>query len=206
MSREIFKAIRSGKVQPVRDALAAGIDPNARTAAGGTLLSEALEEGHTDVARVLIDAGADVNAADEDGLRPLDVAILNAGRAAVRLLIDRGAEVNYVRPDGDSGLMAAGGFGDVALVEMFLSAGADANVPRAIDGLTAADINVIAAHSPDVPAGMRKSSQRILDVLAAAGAKIRTLAEIEAIKDARWRAEQAREERARAKKRRHAAK
>src|SRR5262249_54570654 len=135
----------------------------------------------TDVARVLTDAGADVNAIDEDGLRPLDVAILYAGGAAVRLLIDRGAEVNYVRPDGDTGLMAAGGFGSVALVEMFLAAGADPNVPRALDGLTIADINVICAQSSDGGAGMRKSSRQLLGVLAAAGAKIRTMAEIEAI-------------------------
>src|SRR5262249_5090115 len=111
---------------------------------------------------------------------------------------------NYVRPDGDTGLMAAGGFGSVALVEMFLAAGADPNVPRALDGLTIADINVICAQSSDGGAGMRKSSRQLLGVLAAAGAKIRTMAEIEAIKDARRRAEQAREKRSRVKKRRAA--
>ena len=191
MSRQLFKAIRSGKVLPVREAVAAGADPNAALVKSGTTpLSEALTLGHVDVARALIDSGADVNLLDGDGCRPLEVALQYAGRAVVRLLIDRGAQLNYIGHDGDTGLMAAGGFGDVATVEMFLAAGADPNVAREVDGLTVADIQVCVINSADAPAGMRKSSRRILEVLAAAGAKIRTLEEIEAVKDARWRAEQ----------------
>jgi ankyrin repeat protein len=198
MSRQLLKAIRSGKILPVRAALAGGADPNAAQFKSGlTPLSEALTLGHVDVAQALIDAGADVNAPDGDACRPLDVALLYAGRAAVRLLIERGAEVNYVRDDGDTGLMAAGGFGDVTLVEMFLAAGADPNVARAIDGLTVADIQVCVINSQDAPAGMRKSSRRILDVLAARGVTVRSLEQIEAIKDAQWRAVQRNNERRR---------
>jgi ankyrin repeat protein len=213
MSRALFLAVRAGNVQRVRAALAGGADPNARLEAGWTAvrgrgkrssrpaefddepessptpLTEALTHNHVDVARVLIEAGANVNTADGDGLRPLDVALLYAGRAAVRLLIESGATVNYVRPDGNTGLMEAGGVGDVSLVELFLAAGADPNVTREIDGLTVADIQVLVIASQNCPAGMRKSSKRILDVLAAAGATVRTVEEIERIKDARWRAQ-----------------
>jgi len=189
MSRPLFKAIRSGRVLPVREALADGADPNARLLKTGmTALSEALTCGHVDIARALIEAGADVNAPDGDGCRPLDVALLYAGRPGVKLLIDRGAEVNYIADDGNTGLMAAAGFGDVTLVEMFLAAGADPNVAREVDGLTVADIQVCANNSQDAPAGMRKSSQRILDSLARRGARVRTPAQIEAIKDAQNRA------------------
>jgi ankyrin repeat protein len=185
MSRQLFKAIRSGRVLPVREALAGGADPNARLVRTGmTALSEALTCGHVDIAKALIEAGADVNAADGDGCRPLDVALLYAGRPGVKLLIERGAEVNYIADDGNTGLMAAAGFGDVTLVEMFLAAGADANVAREVDGLTVADIQVCAINSADAPAGMRKSSQRILELLAAKGAKVRTPEEIEVIKAA----------------------
>jgi ankyrin repeat protein len=191
MSRQLFKAIRSGRVLPVRKALAEGADPNARLVKSGiTALSESLTCGHVEIARALVEAGAEVNAPDGDGCRPLDVALLYAGRPAVKLLIDRGAEVNYIADDGNTGLMAAAGFGDVALVEMFLAAGADPNVPREIDGLTVADIQVCTINSQDAPAGMRKSSQRILDVLAARGATVHSMHEIELIQDARWRATQ----------------
>jgi len=191
MSRLLFRAIRSGRVLPVREALADGADPNARLVKSGmTALSEALTCGHVDVARALIDAGADVNAPDGDGCRPLDVALLYAGRPAVKLLIERGAEVNYIADDGNTGLMAAAGFGDAALVQLFLAAGADPNVAREIDGLTVADIQVCTINSQDAPAGMRKSSQRILDLLAARGATVHSIQEIESIKDARWRATQ----------------
>jgi len=202
MNRQLFKAIRSGKVQAVRVALAAGADPNAQQvehAAGEpgiddsgpvlTALSATLTNGHVDVARVLIDAGADLNLPDGDGCRPLDVAILYAGRAAVRLLIERGAEVNYIRQDGDTALMAAAGVGSAAMVEMFLAAGADPNITRQVDGLTVADIQVCCINSLDVPAGMRTSSKRILEVLRKAGAKVHTMEEIEATTDARWRVE-----------------
>ena len=188
MNRALFQAVRAGNLPKVRAALAGGADPNARLASGPTALTEALTHGHTDVVRALTDAGANVNTPDGDGYRPLDVALLYAGRAAVRLLIEGGATVNYVRPDGDTGLMAAGGFGDVSLVELFLAAGADPNVPRKTDGLTVTDIQVIAIASADAPAGMRKSSKRILDALAAAGAAVRTVAEIERLKATRGRA------------------
>jgi uncharacterized protein len=187
MSRELFAALRTGKVRAITAALAAGADPNARNKSGTTALEAALAHESPALAEALIAAGADANAPDGDGLRPLDFAVLYCGPAAVRLLIDRGAAVNYVRADGDPALMAAAGAGDVRLVELFLAAGADPNTPRDIDGLTVADIHVIAAQSQDIPAGMRRSSRRILDVLAAAGATVRTLDEIEAIKDARYR-------------------
>jgi ankyrin repeat protein len=191
MSRQLFKAVRSGKVLPVREALAAGADPNTRLVKSGmTALSEALTCGRVDVARALIDCGADVNALDGDGCRPLDVALLYAGRPGVRLLIERGAEVNYVAHDGDTGLMAAAGFGDVALVEIFLAAGADPNVAREVDGLTVADIQVCAINSQDAPAGMRKSSQRILDVLAARGATVHSPDQIAAIKNSHGRSQE----------------
>ena len=92
MSRQLFKAIRSGRVLPVRKALAEGADPNARLVKSGiTALSEALTCGHVEIARALVEAGAEVNAPDGDGCRPLDVALLYAGRPAVKLLIDRAA-------------------------------------------------------------------------------------------------------------------
>lgn len=187
MSRQLFAAIRAGRIAAVMDALAGGADPNARDRSGMTALNAALTRESVAIADALIAAGADANAADGDGLRPLDFAMLYGGHRAAKLLIDRGAEVDYVRTDGDPALMAAAGAGDVKLVEMFLAAGANPNTPRAIDGLSVADIQVIAAQSADAPAGMKRSSRRILDVLAAAGATVRTIDQIEAIKDAQRR-------------------
>jgi Ankyrin repeats (3 copies) len=187
MSQALFAAIRSGNVKRVTDALATGADPNARNKSGTTALAAALTHESFALAEALIAAGADVNVPDGDGLRPLDLAILYCGPRAVQHLVDQGAEVNYIRSDGDPAIIAAAGPGDSKLVEIFLAAGADPNTPRAIDGLSVADIHVICAQSRDIPAGMKRQSAKILDLLRAAGATIRTMDEIEAIKDAQYR-------------------
>ncbi len=187
MSRALFAAIRAGKIAGVMDALAEGADPNARDRTGLSALAAALTKDSIALIAALIAAGADVNAVGGDGLRPLDFAMLYCGHRAAKLLIDRGAEVDYIRTDGDPGLMAAAGTGEAKLVELFLAAGANPNTSRAIDGLSVADIQVIANRSQDAPAGMKRSSRRILDSLAAAGATVRTIEEIESLKDARRR-------------------
>src|SRR5262249_8786407 len=128
MSRELFRAIRSAKVQPVREALAGGADPNAQDRLGTTApppapvapsaaVATALIGSSAALVTALLDAGADVNASDKDGVRPLDFAMLYGTPATIRLLIGRGAEVNYVRHDGDTALMAAAGGGDLKVVE-----------------------------------------------------------------------------------------
>lgn len=185
MTRALFAAIRAGKISGVMEALDNGADPNARDKTGVTALEAALTKDSIAITEALIAAGADVNGVDGDEMRPLDFAMLYCGHRVAKLLIERGAEVNYVRSDGDTGLIAAAGSGDAKLVEMFLAAGADPNVTRSIDGLSVADIQVIAAGSNDLPAGMKRASRKILDMLANAGATVRTAEEIDALKNAR---------------------
>lgn len=70
----------------VRMLLAAGADPNARSASGGTPLHTAAFTGNTAILQMLLAAGADPTLADDKGHTPLDIA-RDRGHSEVSALI-----------------------------------------------------------------------------------------------------------------------
>ena len=74
--------------------------------------------------------------------------------------------------------MVAGGYRSPKLVAMLLAAGADPNARRAHDGLSAADLCQIAIHQDyctEIPKGIER---KILALLEAAGAEVRSYPEV----------------------------
>jgi hypothetical protein len=81
-----------GHANIVRQALAWGADPDARTPAGCTaLMMAAGTEESVAIAQVLLDAGADPTAADSHGATALSNAVLAQDSGLTRLLLERGA-------------------------------------------------------------------------------------------------------------------
>jgi ankyrin repeat protein len=72
----------------VRMLLAAGADPNARSASGGTPLHTAAFTGDVVMVRLLVAAGADPSIEDEKGRTPLDLARERNQTEAAALLHD----------------------------------------------------------------------------------------------------------------------
>ena len=72
----IHEAAKDGKIEAVKQAIAAGADVNAKGFLDKSPLHKAAYRGHKEVVELLIAEGADVNAlTDEDfGNTPLDVA------------------------------------------------------------------------------------------------------------------------------------
>ena len=68
------EAAMFGKIEAVKQHIAAGADVNAKDEWGTTPLHSAASEGHKEVVELLIEKGADVNAKDVDGDTPLDWA------------------------------------------------------------------------------------------------------------------------------------
>lgn len=58
---ELHRAARQGDVAALKSQLQRGADPNAKDAAGRTLLMDAVEQGQLDAAKLLIQSGADLN-------------------------------------------------------------------------------------------------------------------------------------------------
>jgi len=101
----IYEAARFGKIEAVKQHIAAGVDVNAKQKyTGRTPLDRAAEGGHKEIAELLIEKGADVNAKKEDGQTPLYSAALYSHKEIVELLIANGAEVNAKNKYGETPL------------------------------------------------------------------------------------------------------
>ena len=85
-----------------RALLAAGADPNARSANAFSVLPlhSAVAGDHDDVVAVLLAAGADVNAMQRHGYRPLHGAAQNGAAATVARLLAAGADPSATNDDG----------------------------------------------------------------------------------------------------------
>ncbi len=94
--------VKRADVEGVRAALAAGVNPNARSAdQQGSLLLFAVSLGHAAVVQVLLEAGADVNAPATFGrMSALHIAASHGDLAVLRLLLDAGADPLYQSANG----------------------------------------------------------------------------------------------------------
>ncbi len=134
---ELFAAVLRADASGVRDAVAAGADPNWGSTINGDeptedggALHEAAAFGHTNLIPVLIDAGADIEAIDARGFTPIYRATENGDLVTVRALLDAGAN-----PQGTDGwsfiglepIHYAAKTGNAAVVQALLDAGASAD-------------------------------------------------------------------------------
>lgn len=138
--KDLVRAIRYGEVQPIKDHLRSGGDPDFGEK-GNTLLMEAAYNKQLAVVRVLIEGGADVNADNGAGDSPLSFAMdkpmfsrtpvpddPRVIHQIVGSLLAAGAQVKIppeVAAKRSTPLHAAAKSGDLALMRLFLEKGAE---------------------------------------------------------------------------------
>ena len=90
----LLNAALSGRVDKIRQLLAAGANIEATDVNRMTPVMVAAQHGHSDAVRVLIDAGANLHALAMRQLDLLEVAASGGNVEIVRFLLDRGLPVN----------------------------------------------------------------------------------------------------------------
>jgi len=126
---ELLRAVRTGSLKGVEEALTSGSVPHSRTLREQTPLMLAAccdgEEGLA-IMEKLVAAGCDIEAADESGYTPLMHACANTNFEAAEWLVQRGAAVNAKASNGRTPVMLAtcSSKGSFGLVKFLIQQGA----------------------------------------------------------------------------------
>jgi ankyrin repeat protein len=117
----LLAAVRSGRIEAVRDALAAGADVNATSPDGTTPLIEASGARRGEIVELLLESGAAVDAVNRYGMTALHLAARGADARAVTALLAAGADPAIALPEGETALMAAAKSGNPEVVAALLN-------------------------------------------------------------------------------------
>lgn len=128
----LYGAVSDGDVETARDLVDAGVNVNAKTTAGESILASAVIRSTPEVVQILVEAGADVNARDSFGKPVLFEAISPYDwgpdpQAKLHILVDAGADVNVRDDEGRPVLSEAIRGGNPEIVRILVDAGADVN-------------------------------------------------------------------------------
>ena len=133
----LYDAVADDDAESVRSLIEAGVDVNAKTAGGESILTNAVIRASPEVVHMLVEAGADVNAKDNLGRPVLFEAISPydwgpAAKEVLQILVDAGADVNAKNGDGRPLLAEAIQPGNILtdypeIVRVLVDAGAEVN-------------------------------------------------------------------------------
>ena len=122
-----LESAKHGEVNVVRLFLAAGMNPDAKSENGDTVLMNAIGANADAVAEALLKGGADPNVRTSNGSSALHLAALMGNAQSGQLLVSYKADVNLKSNIGETPLMIAALRGFPEVVQLLLRAGADVN-------------------------------------------------------------------------------
>ena len=122
---DLLVATTQGDLPAIKRHLKAGVDINAETATGGSVLHAAALGTASSVVGFLIEQGAAVDHQDKFGKTPLHCAARQGNAQVVRLLIKKGANINAKAKNGSLPLDWAIKFGRDAIATILTEHGAE---------------------------------------------------------------------------------
>ncbi len=154
LKAKLFRAVKKGAVDQVREVLAAGLHVQTVNGNKWTALHEAARYGHVEIVELLLAAGADPNTRHRQlAYTPLYVATFEAGRASVvRALLQGGAAPSLAMPTGYTPFTNTAKRQDLEAMEILLRGGAMPELAWPIP--TSEVLALVAAHrhaSPQTP-------------------------------------------------------
>ena len=121
-SISLLAAVRGGRIETVREALASGAHVNTESPDGTTPLIEAAGTRRGDIVELLLESGAAVDTVNRYGMTALHLAARSADARAVTALLSAGADPSIALPEGETVLMAAAKSGNPEVVAALLDA------------------------------------------------------------------------------------
>ncbi|EPS38868.1 hypothetical protein H072_7366 [Dactylellina haptotyla CBS 200.50] len=143
----LYTAAQAGFLQPVRQLLRQGMDPNVVGGRFGTPLQAAACKGFPDIVALLLENGADPNFRAGDYVYALQGASSYGHEACVKILLDAGAEINGTGGDYHTAIHAAAYNGHVRVIELLAEYGADIDSPEPVENRTPLTIAASQGHT-----------------------------------------------------------
>ena len=129
--KALFKAIRNGQIEMVKEAIANGANVNTFNINMVSPLHYAVSSSQNDIVKLLISKGADVNfIGGNRGFSPLIVAVFVDNVEGVRMLLANGADINAKdgHTNGESPLFYSLNSGNIEITKMLIDEGVDLNM------------------------------------------------------------------------------
>ena len=126
----LLDAVTRGDYDNVVMLLEYGVNANAQTADGRTVLDIAVNEGWDDIVIALVSHGANVSLCCLRGRSPLLTRVGKLQASTIELIIEKGADVNAKDKNGVTPLMTAAANNKLDTVEVLVSHGANINTTR----------------------------------------------------------------------------
>ncbi|HSP13598.1 MAG TPA: M56 family metallopeptidase [Thermoanaerobaculia bacterium] len=121
----LLEAAQRGDLQPMRDLLHRGANPDAVIPGDGSPLIAAARRGQIDAMNLLIEKGAEVDLGVPGDGNPLIMAAGAGEVEAMRVLLDRGASIDAVVPGDENPLITASANGHADAVRLLIERGAN---------------------------------------------------------------------------------
>jgi ankyrin repeat protein len=132
LNDDLIVAARKSNVEAVKELLAKGADPNAKSPYGATPLFFACDRGNLEIVKMLVDRGADVNVQDSFyKSTAVGWAVSKNHAAIVKLLLEKGAKskqsvmqsaINEEKPEIVKAVLELGGFKPEEMTEFLAAA------------------------------------------------------------------------------------
>ena len=164
----LLQAVWKEDISAVKELLAKGADPNAKTAIGASPLHGAVRKGEAEITRTLIAHGADVNATDASSFTPLMAAASANQTHNIEVLLAAGARMDAQDDKGFTALMWAVAQGSPQGVEVLLENNAQVNA-RSKEGKTALWLSkqILSNIRKSLGNAYRKNSEQLIKELKA---------------------------------------
>ena len=142
----LVDAVKAGDIALVSKHLKAKINPNAKDAAGESLLHISVNTNDDKMISLLIENSADINTLNNLGLTPFHLAVTKNAQSMIELLLANGASTDVLNTAGFAAIHTATKNNQLVIIKMILKQNANDIKLRSQKGLTPLLVAISSGH------------------------------------------------------------